>query len=95
MRLRTALKIRKTIGTARETVYTKRQVCIALKRYERTQSAKDAQEFWNALMLTLGAEGRAKLVMKWDMAGAFALLMDTPENQWKGKPGLMVKEHHL
>jgi len=64
MRLRTAMKIRKAIGTKREYCYQDSQLEAALDRYEKTASHKEAKAFFANLMERIGPEGRAYVIGK-------------------------------
>lgn len=46
MRLRTALKIMKAINTPDQDRYREGQLGAAVRRYEKTRSAKEANAFW-------------------------------------------------
>ena len=76
MRLRVAKKIMKAIGTPRQSAYNGWQIEKAFRVCERTQSSKQANDFWHNLMIELGVEGRAKLLDGSGAKGmAFELLM--------------------
>jgi len=76
VKLRTALKIWKAIGTPRQSVYTARQLDAAMRRYDRLQTTKVTNECWDRFMEELGIEGRAEFLMDLGAVGkAFGLLM--------------------
>ncbi|MDE2095798.1 MAG: hypothetical protein KGL39_00965 [Patescibacteria group bacterium] len=86
MKLRIAKKIWKSIGTAREGVYTSRQKDQAYRRIQRTQDSKDLTAFWVALIEGLGPLGRAQITARHDPARALTILMSYPESKWEGNP---------
>lgn len=92
MKLRIARKLVKAIGTPREKAYTPAQLDRALSRMERTKDSREARDFWFALMREIGPVGRAKV-----LAGtgaphmALDLLMRTPESEWAGEPGHIIR----
>ena len=76
MKLRTAKKILKAIGTAEENRYTPKQCDIAIRRYERTKGSRSAHRCWKNLMDYLGVDGRAAVLQGTGAPGmAFNLLM--------------------
>lgn len=62
MRLRTAKKIVKAVGTSRELAYSDHQIGKAQDRIDRTRSAKELNSWWYGLMDRLGVDGRAELL---------------------------------
>lgn len=76
MKLRTAKKIIKAVGTPDESRYSGFQIQCAHARTERTRSAREATRFWYALMDQIGLEGRARVLARTgEPAMAFNLLM--------------------
>lgn len=85
MKWRIAKKIRAAVGTLRESAYTDHQYQRAGARYDRLRSSKLDREHWRALMVGLGAEGRAKMALRRGRtADALDILVNTPEDKWKG-----------
>lgn len=83
MKLRTARKIVKAVGTVRASAYTDGQLNVALGRVARTKEQRRAEEFWDQLMDDLGVLGRAKVLAGSGAPGmAFDLLMRTPVEEW-------------
>lgn len=61
MKLRTAKKICKAIGTPGDGRYTGWQKLQAANRMDRTKSARRAEAMWHSLMVVLGPDGRKEL----------------------------------
>jgi hypothetical protein len=92
MRLRTALKICKAVGTPRESAYSDGKINSALRRCERTRSYRESSAFWDSLMKFLGPGGRAELAVRWGQPGkALDILMRHPESEWRGDPSALQK----
>ena len=84
MRLRTAKKILKSVGTVRGRCYSGRQIRLSLARMERTKSARFDKEYWQKLMLSLGVRGRVEVLAGSGAPGmAFGLLMRMPIQDWR------------
>lgn len=62
MKLRTARKIIKAVGTSDERRYRDDQIGAASARVERTRTAKEDERFYRDLMDSLGVEGRVELL---------------------------------
>ena len=75
MRLRTALKIEKAVGTPDQARYSNFQIDRAYARIARTRSGREANRFSRATD-QLGVDGRAWLLDQLDHTGdVFKLLM--------------------
>lgn len=91
MKLRIALKIRKAVGTSRESSYSDGKITRALDKFDRTRDAKETQRWWDGFMRYLGPEGRADFFMRSGQpAVALDILMRTPEDKWAGDPRAIV-----
>lgn len=76
MRLRTARKIYKSIGSHREACYSIRQRADAIRRVDRTREMRDAERLWGRMLADFGADGCAKVLSSVGEPGmAFRLLM--------------------
>lgn len=76
MKLRTARKIVKAVGTPDEARYTGFQIGRAQDRVERTASVRETHRFWHALMRELGVNGRVQILARTGAPGmAFDLYM--------------------
>lgn len=77
MKLRIAKKICKSMAgeSKNKSHYSLDQKEQAVNRTERTKSSREANEYWHALMRSLGPEGRADVVKSWSPGDAFKLLM--------------------
>lgn len=92
MKLRIARKLAKAVGTPRESAYSPAQLARALNRVDRTPQAREDARFWDALMRELGPVGRARVLAGTGAPGlALDLLMRTPEAEWPGEPGHVVR----
>ena len=87
MKLRVALKIRKAVGTPRESRYTDCQIKRAIDRYDRLVSSKYDNEFFRALLLKMGPVGCARVFKRHSMGAAFDMLMSADESTWGGDGG--------